>query len=44
MEELGGGGHLNVAGAQLKGVSLERAHRIIMDVIDKYLEKGNDKA
>ena len=36
MEELGGGGHLNVAGAQLKGVSLERAHRIIMDVIDKY--------
>ena len=44
MEELGGGGHLNVAGAQMKGVTLEEAEKIIRDVIDKYLEKETDKS
>lgn len=36
MEELGGGGHLTMAGAQLKGVSLKEGKARIMDAIDQY--------
>ncbi|MCI5901153.1 MAG: DHH family phosphoesterase [Blautia sp.] len=40
MEKLGGGGHLNVAGAQLKK-SVDEAMRMLKDVIDeKYDEEG----
>lgn len=40
MERLGGGGHLNVAGAQLAGYTLPEAKRILQDTIDKMLEEG----
>ena len=39
MEELGGGGHLTMAGAQLKDVSIEEAKQKIFNEIDKYYEK-----
>ncbi len=35
MEELGGGGHLNVAGAQLSGVTLEEAEQKLLEAIEK---------
>ena len=41
MERLGGGGHLNVAGAQLTDCSVEEAKRIIQDTIDEMLREGD---
>lgn len=43
MERLGGGGHLNVAGAQLTDCSLEQAKHIIEDTIDEMLKEGDIK-
>ena len=40
MEQLGGGGHLNMAGAQLTGHTLPEAKRVLQDTIDKMLEEG----
>lgn len=40
MERLGGGGHRAVAGAQLKGVSIEEAKQKIKEVIKEMVEKG----
>ncbi len=36
MEYLGGGGHLTMAGAQLKGATIEQAKEKIMESIDNY--------
>ncbi len=36
MEQLGGGGHLTMAGAQLKDVDMEQAHRLLLEAIDSY--------
>lgn len=41
MEELGGGGHLNVAGAQIKGKTTEEVKDMIIEVIDKFIDKEN---
>lgn len=41
MEHLGGGGHLNVAGAQLSGCSIGEAIRRIQSTIDEMLEEGD---
>lgn len=41
MEHLGGGGHLNVAGAQLSDCSIEEAIRRIQRTIDEMLEEGD---
>lgn len=41
MERLGGGGHLNVAGAQLTDCSLLQAKHIIQDTIDEMLKEGD---
>ena len=41
MEKLGGGGHLNVAGAQLTNCTLSEAKRALQDTIDIMLEKGD---
>lgn len=41
MERLGGGGHLNVAGAQLTDCSIMQAKRIIQDTIDEMLREGD---
>ncbi len=40
MELLGGGGHRNVAGAQLADTSIEEAKRLVRDAINQMLEKG----
>lgn len=41
MERLGGGGHLNVAGAQLTDCTIESAKRIIKDTIEEMLREGD---
>lgn len=41
MEQLGGGGHRTIAGAQLKDVTVEEAKERLKEVIDKMLEKGD---
>lgn len=43
MELLGGGGHLGIAGAQLKDVSLQEARILLQDAITKYNEEGETK-
>jgi c-di-AMP phosphodiesterase-like protein len=40
MERLGGGGHLNVAGAQLSNCTVEQAKRTIMATLDEMLKEG----
>lgn len=41
MERLGGGGHSNVAGAQLSGCSIVQARRILMSTLDEMLKEGD---
>ena len=41
MERLGGGGHMNVAGCQMEGLSLTEAIMKIKTTIDKMLEEGD---
>ncbi len=43
MERLGGGGHLNMAGCQLKDCTIEQAKRIIRSTLDEMLEEGDIK-
>ncbi len=40
MERLGGGGHINMAGAQLENVEVEEAKNMIKQEIDKMIEEG----
>lgn len=40
MERMGGGGHLNVAGAQMSNCSIETAKHIIQDTLDEMLKEG----
>lgn len=40
MERLGGGGHINMAGAQLKDMSMEEAKAIIRKTIDNMITEG----
>ena len=40
MERLGGGGHMNIAGAQLQDMSSERAVAVIKDTVNQMLEEG----
>lgn len=39
MEKLGGGGHLSMAGAQLKDVNIESARQSLLEAIDEYYDK-----
>ncbi len=41
MEKLGGGGHRSIAGAQLKGVTLEEAREKLKDVIREMIKAGD---
>lgn len=41
MERLGGGGHLNVAGAQLVDCTIESAKRIIKDTLEEMMREGD---
>ncbi len=43
MEKLGGGGHLSVAGAQLKNCSLDEAEIMLKRSIDAFLEEGEEE-
>ena len=40
MERLGGGGHLSIAGAQLKGCTIEEAMAIVKETIQQMEEEG----
>ncbi|MCR4590884.1 MAG: DHH family phosphoesterase [Lachnospiraceae bacterium] len=40
MERFGGGGHLNIAGAQLEGRTVEEACKELRDVLDEMEEEG----
>ncbi len=44
MERLGGGGHSNVAGAQLTGCSVAQAKRRLEDTIDGMIKEGDIEA
>lgn len=39
MEKLGGGGHIDIAGAQLEDVSLNEAYKKVYEIIEKYLQE-----
>ena len=41
MERVGGGGHLNVAGAQLTNCKIQEAKRMIQDTIDEMIKEGD---
>lgn len=41
MERLGGGGHINMAGAQIPGVSTETAMRQLKETLDKMIKEGD---
>jgi c-di-AMP phosphodiesterase-like protein len=43
MERLGGGGHLNVAGAQVEGETLDDVKKHICDILDVMLDEGEIK-
>lgn len=40
MERLGGGGHINIAGAQLEGATVEEGVRRVKEVLDLMTEEG----
>ncbi|MDO5423421.1 MAG: DHH family phosphoesterase [Eubacteriales bacterium] len=40
MERMGGGGHMNIAGAQLDGVTLDEAVKKLKEVLTKMTEEG----
>ena len=40
MERVGGGGHLNVAGAQLTNCTIQEAKQMIQDTIDEMIKEG----
>lgn len=40
MEKIGGGGHLNIAGAQLEGYGIDEAKNLVIGVVKKMLEEG----
>ena len=40
MEKLGGGGHMNIAGAQLKDMSVDEAKQMLIDTLDSMHREG----
>jgi len=41
LEELGGGGHATIAGAQIKGKNIEQVKEMIIRCVQKYMKEGN---
>mgnify|MGYP000818467425 CR=1 FL=1 len=41
MERLGGGGHLNIAGAQLEHYSITEAKDVLKQTLQKMLDEGD---
>ncbi|MEG0180292.1 MAG: DHH family phosphoesterase [Terrisporobacter sp.] len=39
MEKLGGGGHIDIAGAQIEGMSIEKAYKKVYEIIEEYLRE-----
>ncbi|WP_440130803.1 DHHA1 domain-containing protein [Klebsiella pneumoniae] len=39
MEKLVGGGHMDIAGAQLEGVSIKEAYMKVHEIIEQYLRE-----
>ncbi len=39
MEKLGGGGHMDIAGAQMEGVSIQEAYMKVNEIIEEYLRE-----
>ncbi len=42
MEKIGGGGHIDIAGTQIRDVSLTQAYDMVKQVIEDYLEDEED--
>ena len=40
MERMGGGGHLNIAGAQLENMSLADARNLLMETLENMQKEG----
>lgn len=43
LEKIGGGGHLNMAGAQVETDSIEEAEKILRNALDEYMKEVKDK-
>lgn len=43
LENLGGGGHMTIAGAQLNNISIDDARFLLKESIKKYLKESDDK-
>ena len=41
MEKLGGGGHMTIAGAQLKDMDMEEAITLIKDTLTQMIQEGS---
>lgn len=41
MERLGGGGHMTIAGAQLKDTTIEDAIKLVKDTLDEMIQEGS---
>ena len=41
MEKIGGGGHLNVAGAQIKDATIDSAKRMLEQILDTMIDEGD---
>ena len=41
MEKLGGGGHMSVAGCQLKATTVSEARDMLKSAIKEYIEENN---
>lgn len=41
MEQLGGGGHLNIAGAQIPGADIDEVKQKLIELIDEHVNKGD---
>ncbi|MBR6637227.1 MAG: DHH family phosphoesterase, partial [Lachnospiraceae bacterium] len=41
MEQLGGGGHMSIAGAQLTGVTVEEGKQLLKEIVNRMLEEGD---
>lgn len=41
MEKLGGGGHMNIAGAQMENTSMENAIQTLKDTLDNMIKEGD---
>ena len=40
MERLGGGGHMNIAGCQMEGMTIEEVAQEIRNTLDKMIDEG----